>query len=192
VKTTPEVHGIRLYAFPPALAATLPSSPDVHANVIQDLIHYQPAASGPAATQFHRLAANRLRDGCEVFTEVDAGQLVRWHWLWTSAAGACAATTGMPMDLPAGAALIFDSGGRAPFSPGLGHVLRAAAAKPGVTEIYIAVPISNRVLGDDVIRLGGVQRTYSPPPMPADPTVGAPPSASPLAASAASRPTVET
>jgi CelD/BcsL family acetyltransferase involved in cellulose biosynthesis len=149
----------RQYTVPGLVAQRLTSSPAVQADRMRDLLCREAGAGAEPASARHRIAIDRLQNGCHVFTEVEGDVLMRTYWLLPAASGSRARGIGPVLDLPEDAALVFDVRGPAPFGPGLSHVLRAAAAMPGVRQVVVAVPPGHAALEADVAALGGEPAT---------------------------------
>jgi hypothetical protein len=157
------VEHARLYVFDAKRASGLQESAAVRSNVIHDLVTYRlPPSDRRTPPEFHRAASARLSDGYEAFTEIENGVVARCYWLLVNANGGRAKIAEESLDLPNGSALIFDVSGHAPFTAGLGHVIHAASVRPGVANVFVAVPSSATAVQTAAVALGGT--LASPPP----------------------------
>jgi hypothetical protein len=97
----------RYYWWDARKVAALPQSPRVRANVIGDLLLYQPiSGSDPPLTEFLSIALSRLARGEIPFSAVENGRLVHYSWLIPNA-HAVGSDYGHELPLSAGFAVLY-------------------------------------------------------------------------------------
>lgn len=141
---------MRVYTFDAEKIASVPNPNLMNRNCLEDLLKYEPTESWHlTASAFHRLSINRLSEGSQVYTRVEAGKLAHYGWLVEREEKSFIPEINQYFTLPPDSAVLFDffthpqARGKGFYQSSMRQMLHDAARAPNLRQVYISVLADN-------------------------------------------------